>query len=165
MVSKRRANHALQWAKKRLGLDDWNVHLTWSDKWIWMGEEFHGDANDLGQTICEPQRPEAHIFVGLAAHTKNRRPITNDVYQPIQTLFHELLHVEAHKMEIETPGVECPRRYEQSRNTFADILFDFYCLETGYAKETACETEETVSKKGAAGKATRQGRSRNNGQD
>ena len=128
MVTKRRANHALKWAQKKLNLSDWRLSLQWK-----KGAEVA--EGSVASTLCEPQLPHAYIIVDPSLCEKASAVRPDDNYDPIAALFHELSHVFAEKLEIEIPGMDIPRRFEQMHNIIAELLFDLYCRETGYAEK------------------------------
>lgn len=144
MVSKCRAKHALKWARDKLHLQDWTIRLSW-------GQDIPIPDDSVAVSICDLQAPRARIFVNLTQCEASKQlcqgsdAVSDERgYHPLAVLFHEFGHILAKKMEIETPGVDVPRRYEQAHNALAEILLDLYCLETDYAESTTPQTKKTV---------------------
>lgn len=108
---------ALRWAINKLNMRDWEIELDYGDCVPDWAKDV-ADKDDLGYSLFYPHRFCGNIWIADASHKKDNE-------NPIQTLFHEVVHAlvgicnipEAHK-EI------FPYRLES-------VLFELYCRETG----------------------------------
>ncbi|MCK4625070.1 MAG: hypothetical protein KAV00_07155 [Phycisphaerae bacterium] len=87
-LTKAEARKATQWAQRRLGITDWKIELVVTDKPPAWAEKASEDL-DLDE------------YLGLAAtavHSKSAKiwvkPMWED-HDPLETLFHEVMHVVA----------------------------------------------------------------------